>query len=42
MSDEILVAREQTRVAQTEARTAAAVQDFLENIFRANSGAAVS
>lgn len=31
-------AREQTRRAQTEARTAQAVQDFLEGIFRANSG----
>ena len=32
------VAREQTRIAQTEAKTAEAVQDFLEGVFRANSG----
>ena len=31
-------AREQARRAHTEARTAQAVQDFLEGIFRANSG----
>jgi serine/threonine protein kinase len=32
------VAREQSRLAQTEAATARAVQDFLEGIFRASSG----
>jgi serine/threonine-protein kinase len=32
------VAREQARIAQTEARTAAAVQDFLENIFKTSAG----
>ena len=32
------VAREQTRIAWTEAKTAEAVQSFLEGIFRANSG----
>jgi serine/threonine-protein kinase len=32
------VAREQARIAQTEAKTAEAVQNFLEGIFRANSG----
>ncbi|MEO5881987.1 MAG: serine/threonine-protein kinase, partial [Caldimonas sp.] len=33
-----LIAREQTRVARSEAATAAAVQSFLEGVFRANSG----
>ncbi|MEO5882502.1 MAG: protein kinase [Caldimonas sp.] len=33
-----LVAREQTRVALSEAETARAVQDFLEGIFQTNSG----
>jgi len=32
------VAREQTRIAQTEAKTAEAVQGFMEGIFRTNSG----
>ena len=32
------VARGQTRIAQTEAKTAEAVQSFLEGVFRANSG----
>ena len=32
------VAREQTRIALTEARTAEAVQGFMEGIFRASSG----
>ncbi|MEO5881601.1 MAG: serine/threonine-protein kinase [Caldimonas sp.] len=31
------VAREQTRIAQTEAKTAAAVQDFLESLFNSNT-----
>jgi len=32
------LARQQTQLAQVEARTAQAVQDFLEGIFKANSG----
>jgi serine/threonine-protein kinase len=32
------IAREQTRIAQVEAKTAEAVQAFLEGIFRANTG----